>query len=329
MKTVVAGGAGFVGGYVVERLLAQGHEVTVLDNLSRGKVSNLPDKGDMRTMDVRYVAALDLRGADRVYDFAARVFGVRTLYSEPADLLAYNLEVTVALLKAAAAAGVRDYVYVSSSCIYDHPKARVPHREDDIGLCDTSYGLSKLVGEELCRYYAQQYDVRVRTVRLFNVYGPRDSFVGAHVIPDFIRKAWRVAKGETREFSIIGDGSQTRDFTWVDDAADAIVVVADKGSPGEAYNVGTGRELTMYALAMKVCDLFGLKMAGGAHVANAGQPYFTFEEAPRQDIQRRSASVVKIARDTGWKPEVGLEEGLRRVKDWLVPKLEVGAADVA
>lgn len=329
MKIVVAGGAGFVGGYVVERLVPRGGRIFVLDNLSRGAFENLPVGCDLVTMDVRNVAESQLRGADRVYDFAARVFGVRTLYSEPADLLAYNLEITIALLKAAAAAGVRDYVYVSSSCIYDHPRARVPHREDDIGLCDTSYGLSKLVGEELCRYYAQQYGMRVRTARLFNVYGPRDSFVGAHVVPDFVRKAWRIAVGKAREFPIIGDGSQTRDFTWVDDAADAIVAVADKGVPGEAYNVGTGREITMYSLAMKICDLFGLHMAGGEHVANVGQPFFTFEEAPRQDIRRRSASIVKIQRDTGWKPQVDLEEGLRRVKDWLVPRLEKEGPDAA
>lgn len=314
---VVAGGAGFVGQQVVRDLHDAGERVVVVDNCSRGTPDNLPPgvdiwKADVRTADLGPMLAR----AGAVFDFAARVYGVRDLYAQPGSLLADNVEMTIALLRAMVKAGVRRYVYISSSCVYDFPGVRVPHEEDDVGVCETSYGMGKLFGEHLARFYAREYGIDVRIVRLFNVYGPRDSFQSPHVIPDFVRKAWAIKAGKAVNFPIIGTGAQTRDFTWLGDAAAGILAVAAKGRPGQAYNIGTGREIEVKELARLVCQAMGLDPA---------RVPFIQERAPREDIQRRAADVTRIGDDTGWKPTVALEDGIARVRDWLVPLLEKGA----
>lgn len=323
MKILVAGGAGFVGSYVVRRLVEKGHSITVVDNFSRGSEANLPGQCVVWKCGVRELRPPDLMGYDAIWDFAARVYGVRHLYDNPADLLVDNVETTIALLRSATMASIKSYVYISSSCVYDHPAVQVPHCEDDVGLCDTSYGWSKLFGEVLVRYHAEQYGLDTRIARLFNVYGPRDSLQSPHVIPDFILKALAIVRQETIEFPLIGTGSQTRDFTWVEDAADGIIAVAERGHPGEPYNVGTGREVSIFTLANLVCSLFGLTVAPNQRTA-CGLPYFVTMEAPEQDIQLRCADVEKIKQDTGWEAQVPLEDGLHRVKDWMVAAIMDG-----
>lgn len=313
MKTLVVGGAGFVGQHVVRVLLKRGDEVTVVDNCSRGQEANVPSGVALIKQDARRLDHTPFQGKDVVYDFAARVYGVRDLYAKPADLLVYNLETTINLLRCAATARVPQYVFVSSSCVYDFPGAQVPHQESDVGICNTSYGLCKMVGEELCRWYAAQFGLRVAIARLFNVYGPGDSFQSPHVIPEFMRKAWEISKGYTRTFPILGSGNQTRDFTWVEDAALGILAVADRGRPGEAYNLGTGHGVTIRYLAEMVLRSFGLEdhVVGIAH-----------EDAPPQDIQQRRAGTQKAWDHLEWSATTRLADGLQRVRDHLVPLFE-------
>jgi nucleoside-diphosphate-sugar epimerase len=323
MHALVAGGAGFVGGYLVDLLRREHWAVTVLDDFSRGRLETLPDGILVWNADVRRLQPDTLTGAgiDVVFDLAARVYGVRDLYAQPGRLLADNLEVTCHLVRCAVAAGIQRYVYVSSSCVYDHPAAKVPHHEDDVGLCNTSYGLSKLVGEELCRYAAQETGMAVRIARLFNVYGPRDSWQSAHVIPDFLRKAWRLATGQATDFPIIGDGAQSRDFTWAPDVARGILAIAEQGGNAVPYNLGTGQEITVRNLAHLICRLFGL---------DPSQVAFTHEPAPAEDIRRLAADITRAQQDLAWEPSVHLEEGLRHLKDAIVPELERNAdADAA
>lgn len=296
MNIAVIGGAGFVGSALVRALLAQGHVVTVFDNVSRGSASNLPTQAALIQMDAKdlhYIGEFDT-----VYDLAARVYGVRDLYKNPADLLADNIAITTAIARAAVRSRIPRYVYVSSSCVYDFPGAVVPHREEDTNICDTSYGFSKLAGEQIVRWYARQYEFELRIVRLFNVFGPGDSMQSPHVIPEFIRKAHRAK--ETGTFEILGSGAQTRDFTWLDDCVRGILAAAIVGISGEVYNVGTGREVSILDLANIVCDIVGV------------QPQFVHGAVAKEDIQRRSANSDKL-KGLGWTPEVSLEEGVRRL----------------
>jgi nucleoside-diphosphate-sugar epimerase len=316
---LVAGGAGFVGAYVVEQLVKAGNEVIVVDNCSRGQESNLPDgclvvKEDIKRLQTRLRGLLEEHRVTTLYDFAARVYGVKDLYKNPAELLVDNVDMTRILLSAAAGR-VKNYVYVSSSCVYDFEGAQVPHVETDLKPCDTSYGWSKLFGEALCRFFAQQYGFDYRILRLFNVFGARDSMQSAHVIPELTYKAWRVKQGLADSIPLIGDGLQTRDYTFIDDVVAGIIAVAEKGKSGFAYNVGTGREITVQDLARLIVAEVGLDPA---------TVRFTHVPAPTEDIRRRAADVTRIFEHTGWAPTVTLEEGLRRVVANLLPRYENG-----
>src|SRR5438128_4375741 len=235
MNIAVIGGAGFVGSALVRELVKRDHKVVVYDNGSRGK--NVTEGAITIWTDGRLMPALE--GFDMVYDFAARVYGVRDLYKDPAELLADNIAITIGVLKAVVAGKVPNYFYVSSSCVYDFPGAKVPHREDDTNICDTSYGFSKLAGEQLVKWYARQYGFVAKIARLFNVYGPGDSFQSPHVIPEFIKKAEEAKT--TGKFSILGTGDQSRDFTYMDDVVEGILAIAERGAHRQAYNIGTGR----------------------------------------------------------------------------------------
>jgi nucleoside-diphosphate-sugar epimerase len=297
MNIAVIGGAGFVGSALVRELVKRDHKVVVYDNGSRGK--NVTDSAVTIWTDGRLMPALE--GFDMVYDFAARVYGVRDLYKDPAELLADNIAITIGVLKAVVAGKVPNYFYVSSSCVYDFPGAKVPHKEDDTNICDTSYGFSKLAGEQLVKWYARQYGFVAKIARLFHVYGPGDSFQSPHVIPEFIKKA-EEAKS-TGKFAILGSGMQTRDFTYMDDVVEGLLTIAERGAHLEAYNIGTGREVSIRDLAEMVCYQHGLYLGDlvGFH-----------DPVAPQDIQRRAADNSKL-RALGWEPKVTLEEGLRRL----------------
>lgn len=317
---LVAGGAGFVGAHVVKGLLQQGHEVVVLDNCSRGQEENLPDgcsfiKGDIRQLQARLRGVMEEYEVSTLYDFAARVYGVKDLYKNPAELLVDNVEMTRILLQAAAGR-VKKYVYISSSCVYDFAGVQVPHVETDVCPCDTSYGWSKLFGEALTRFFAEQYGFETRLLRLFNVYGPGDSMQSAHVIPELTYKAWRVRERLAEEIPLIGDGFQTRDYTYVDDVAAGILAVAEKGRHGLAYNLGTGRETTVQELAHIICRTVGLPVSAVR---------FSHLPAPKEDIRRRAADIRRVTAHTGWTPTVKLEDGIRRVVlESLLPQYAQG-----
>jgi len=301
MKIAIMGGAGFVGSALVRRL-AGDHEIYVFDNYSRGVPQNLKGSAVAITRIDLCENEPSLEGFDRVYDLAARVAGARDLYRDPATLLRDNLRITGSVLEAVARAGVPYYFFVSSSCVYDFPGAKVPHVEEDTGICDTSYGLSKQIGEEMTRWYSRQYGFQVRIARLFNVYGPGDSPLSPHVIPEFFRKAEQAKT--TGVFPIFGSGTQTRDFTWIGDVVEGLVTVAERGTHLQPYNIGGGSEYSIADLAKIVCEETGVS----ARFVTEDMP------PPPEDIQRRSADNSKL-RALGWAPEVGLRQGIRRMTE--------------
>jgi GDP-L-fucose synthase len=216
---------------------------------------------------------------------------VRDLYKDPAQLLADNIGITTAVLKA----GLRRRCPTTSSsrahACTTSPARRCRTSRADTDICDTSYGFAKVVGEQLTKWYSRQYNFATRVARLFNVYGPGDSFQSPHVIPEFIRKA--EAAKTSGKFEILGLGNQTRDFTHMDDCISGLLAIMERGIPGEAYNVGTGREISIRALAEMVCAEVGVS------------PEFTYEAVAKEDIQRRAADNAKgirSGRGVGWNP---------------------------
>lgn len=300
MNVGCVGGAGFIGSAFVRKMITLGADVTVYDNFSRGTPKNLPDSVKLVKADAKE-GGLNLRGMDWVVDFAARVAGARDLYNDPAPLLSDNIRITDSSLRAVVDCEVPNYFFVSSSCVYDFPGAKVPHVEDDTQICDTSYGFSKVVGEQMTNWYAKQFGFSARIVRLFNVYGQNDSPLFSHVIPDFFLKAEAIKKGEATTFPILGDGSQTRDFTWMDDVIEGLVMVMMSGEHLQPYNIGTGVETSVRRLAELVCEIVGVPI-----------PAFPSELVAKEDIQRRAADASRL-RSLGWRPETDLRAGLQRM----------------
>jgi len=300
---LVAGGAGFIGSALVRRLAAAG-PVRVLDDLSTGSRANLEGVPgvDLRVgsiLDDRAVAA-SLDGADPVFHLAC--LGVRHSIHRPLDNHEVNATGTLRLLEAARRSGVRRFVYTSTSEVYGTAE-RVPMDEDHPAWPHTVYGGSKLAGEAYARAYHRTYGMATVVLRPFNAYGPRSHHEGdsGEVIPKFLVRALNGLPP-----TVFGDGTQTRDFTYVDDTARGIDLAARcDAAVGETINLGSGREV-------RILDLAGI-------VARAAdRPDLRPETVPPRpgDVLRLSAGAAKAERLLGWRPEVGLEDGLARLLEW-------------
>jgi len=310
-RVLVAGGAGFVGSHLVDALLEKNCRVCVIDNLERGKLQNLfhcLDKIEFFTSDLSEPVRL-LGQVDVVFDFAAKVFGVRDLYVRPADMLTKNLLTTFNVLKMSSNLGIEKYVFASSSCVYDFEGCPIPHVENVMNLPNTEYGLSKIVGEHAVKAYSEQYEFQYGIARIFNVYGPRESPMSPHVIPDFTRKAWKCSKGE-KKFEILGDGKQTRAFVYVSDTVKGLIRIAEDLT-NDVVNLGSEEEICMNDLASKILSLF-----------NTSQVEIVNAPVHAKDIRRRSGSTKKANELLGWKPTINLDTGLRLFKEWMMPLLE-------
>ena len=293
MRAIVTGGAGFIGSHVVEALLARGDEVVALDDLSNGKRENVPE-------GVRLVVA-DLREPlDKLFDevrpevcfhLGAQV-DVRVSVERPAHDADVNVIGTISVLEAARRHDTQVVFSSTGGAIYGECDG--PADEDAVRRPLAPYGVSKLAGEEYLAAYNRLYGSRHVSLRFGNVYGPRQDPHGeAGVVAIFLGK---LAEGEPPR--IFGDGSQTRDYVYAGDVAQA--TLAGAGQDGGVFNVGTGEETS-------VLDLYELcrRVAGSELEA---------EEAPPRlgEIQRSVLDVSRAKRDLGWSPEVPLEEGLRR-----------------
>jgi UDP-glucose 4-epimerase len=299
MKAIVTGGAGFIGSHVVERLLTDGHQVLVLDNFSTGRPDNLAHlagRGTLRVEPVdvagdRPLAPL-LAGADWVFHLAALADIVPSI-ERPGDYHRANVDGTVAVLEAARAAGVRRFVYAASSSCYGIPD-RYPTAEDAPIRPQYPYALTKYLGERCALHWAQVYRLPVVSLRLFNVYGPRSRTSGTYGAVFGIFLAQKLAG---KPFTVVGDGRQTRDFTFVRDVVDAFVTAAHADVSGEVFNVGTGRPVSVNRL---------VELLGGdvVHIARRpGEPDCTH------------ADIGKIGGRLGWRPKTSIEEGVRAMLD--------------
>jgi UDP-glucose 4-epimerase len=307
-RVVVTGGAGFVGSRIVRRLLASGADVLVLDDFTTGARENLGDEGsgsltvrDGSVVDTETVrAAVD--GAEVVIHAAARNIMVST--KNPREDFEVNIGGTLNVLLAARELGPRRVVYTSSSSIYGNPRY-LPISEDDSVNLLSPYSVSKYAGEGYCHAFYEGYGVPTAVVRYSNIFGPGQSPDNPYcgVVGKFFDAAMQ---GEAPR--IHGDGEQTRDYTYVEDAVTATLAAAvSPRAIGQVYNVGTGRETSANQLAERILEVTGSTVSP-EHV----------DVRDIDNIRRRVVNIEKIRRELRWIPTTTLEEGLRETYEWLV-----------
>jgi UDP-glucose 4-epimerase len=301
---LVTGGAGFIGNEVARQLVAGAAKVTVVDNFRNGKRENLADIGglDVQAVDIRdreTMAAL-LKGKDLVLHLAC--LGVRHSIHAPLENHEVNATATLDLLEASRRLGVGRFVYVSSSEIYGTART-APMTEDHPQYPMTVYGAAKLAGERYTDAYWKTYKYPTTVVRPFNAFGPRSHHEGdsGEVIPKFMLRAMA-----GKPLVIHGDGSQTRDFTFVADTARGIIAAGTHDSTiGETINLGNGREVTVKELA----ELIARTLPGRNIAVEYGPPR-------PGDVLRLIADSSKAQRLIGFQPQVSLKQGLERLRDW-------------
>lgn len=300
MHVVVTGGAGFIGAHSARELLARGHRVTAVDDLSHGTREALPPAAPLHVLDVRspdLTPLLRELRPDAVLHLAAQM-DVRRSMADPLFDASVNVLGTVNTLQAAAVAGVRRFVFASSGgAIYGEQEV-FPAREDHPRRPASAYGVSKLCGEEYLALYSRKLDALA--LRYANVYGPgQDPHGEAGVVAIFLEKLLSGA-----EPVVNGDGEQTRDYVHVSDVARVNALAVEAKVQG-ALNVGTARETSVLTLFRLLAQLTGVTRAPRHGPAQPGE-------------QRRSAIDPAAALgQLGWRPEVGLEQGLAETARWF------------
>ena len=294
MKCIVTGGAGFIGSHLSERLLANGHQVLVLDNLSMGRRENLGHLKDapgfsFHQADITdYTAIRPLfHGAHWVFHLAALADIVPSIV-KPREYHRSNVDGTVAVLEAAREAGAKRFLYAASSSCYGIPDT-FPTPETAPIRPQYPYALTKYLGEEYVLHWGQVYRLPVVSLRLFNVYGPRSRTSGTY---GAVFGVFLAQKLHGAPFTVVGDGTQTRDFTSVTDVADAFVMAAQSNAANEAFNVGSGQAHSVNLL---------VELLGGQVVHIPKRP---------GEPDRTQADITRIGNSLAWTPKVSFEEGV-------------------
>jgi len=298
MKSIalVTGGAGFIGSHMVDLLLAQNFVVRVIDNMSGGRLSNLdqhkanPDL-EIIEKDIRELAPDEdcFKGVSYVFHFAG-IGDIVPSIERPDDYMSVNVQGTVKVLEASRHAGVQKFVYAASSSCYGF--ADVPTDEKAPIQPQYPYALSKYLGELSSFHWHQVYNLPVNSIRIFNAYGIRSRTSGAYgaVMGVFLKQ-----KLEKKPFTVVGDGTQKRDFLYASDIARAFLLAALTEKTGEVYNLGAGNPQSINRL---------VELLDGKIVLlpkRPGEPDCTW------------ANIEKIQRDLGWEPTIGFEEGVQRI----------------
>lgn len=304
---VITGGAGFIGSMLVRLLLDSGATVRVVDNLVNGKHENLADIADnerltLHLVDIRDTQSIRALMQDTQIIFNLAVLGVRHSLHSPHENHEVNATATLHMLSAAREVGVERYVYVSTSEVYGTART-VPMTESHPTYPMTVYGASKLAGESYTRAFWETYHYPTVVVRPFNSYGLRSHHEGdsGEVIPKFLLRCMA-----DKPLIIFGDGTQTRDFTFVEDSARGILLAgtSDK-AVGETINIGSNHEITINDLAETVKTVVGKPNAEIIH-----------DEPRPGDVLRLYADSSKAGELLGFEPQVTMSEGLQRLKAW-------------
>ena len=295
MRAIVTGGAGFIGSHLVDSLLEENFKVTVLDNFSTGRLENLEhvlEQIELVECDLGVQGdwIQNFTNADWVIHLASLADIVPSI-QQPEEYYRSNVDGTFNVLQAAKTAGVKRFVYAASSSCYGIPDNYPTPEHADIRP-QYPYALTKRMGEEMVLHWAQVYSFPAVSLRFFNVYGPRSRTSGTYgaVIGVFLAQ-----KLAGKPFTVVGDGKQTRDFTFVTDIVQAMISAAKSNRSGQIYNVGSGTNVSVNRL---------VELLGGEKVyipKRPGEPDCTF------------ADIHKIQKELGWKPQVTIEKGIEKI----------------
>jgi UDP-glucose 4-epimerase len=294
-RVVVTGGAGFIGSHLVERLVRDGYHVNVLDNLSTGRPQNLSYLAENPRLKIHRVDVADVEGIQPLFSAADWVFHLAALadivpsIQRPLDYHRSNVDGTASVLEASRAAGVKRFIYAASSSCYGLPEI-CPTPETAAIRPQYPYALTKYLGEQMALHWAQVYGLPLVSLRLFNVYGPRSRTSGTYGAVFGVFLAQKLAG---KPFTVVGDGTQTRDFTFVTDVVEAFIRAAKSDVTGEIFNVGSGNTYSVNRL---------VELLGGdvVHIPKRpGEPDCTFADTRR------------IQGALGWQPRVSFEQGVR------------------
>jgi len=313
MRALITGGAGFIGSHLAERLLEDGNEVEVIDNLSTGNLKNIDSvidhpvfefvEGDVR--DVKLLEPL-IEKCDMVFHLAAAV-GVKLIAEDPVHTIETNISGTELVLDISNKFG-KKILIASSSEVYGKNEA-VPFREDDdivlgsTSLSRWSYACSKAIDEFLGLAFYQQYGLDVVIGRFFNTVGPRQTGQYGMVVPRFIQSALK-----NEPLTIYGTGRQTRCFTYVGDLVEAVIGLMDcEQAAGKVYNIGSNEEISIENLADRIIEITG---------SRSKKQFIPIEVAygrPIEDMMRRVPCLERIEETIDWKPKIRLDEMLQLI----------------
>jgi len=306
-RFLVAGGAGFIGSHIVDKLIEEDMEVTVLDNLYTGQIENVEHhrdkknfqfvRGDVRNFDL--VKRL-VKDVDAVFNEAAVVSVPRSM-EDPLLANEVNVGGTLSLLKACLDSGVKRFVQASSASVYGNTKT-LPISEDSPLKPISPYAVSELAAENYAQVFCAAYGLETVCLRYFNVYGPRQTYSRySGVITIFVNLLLR-----NQQPIIFGDGRQTRDFVYVEDVVNAnMLALTKKEAKGEVFNIATGVATTINKLVENLREIMDRKSLKTVH------------KDPRHgDIRQSYASIGKARKILGYKPMFSLKEGLTKLVEW-------------
>ncbi|MBO67063.1 MAG: NAD-dependent dehydratase [Acidiferrobacteraceae bacterium] len=302
MKALVTGGAGFIGSHLVEALLSKGYNVVVIDNFCGGRSQNLTTvESDIRIIEADISTdgtwSHAFSGVDCVFHLAALADIVPSI-QQPEKYFRTNVHGTFNVIQAARLHNIKRFIYVASSSAYGIPK--IYPTSESAPICPKyPYALTKHLGEELVMHWANVYSIPSLSLRLFNVYGPRSRTTGTYGAVFGVFLAQKLAG---KPLTVVGDGTQTRDFTYVSDVCQALIVAAESARTQRIYNVGSGHTVSVNRV---------VELLGGDSVnipKRPGEPDCTF------------ADISKISLELGWNPQITIEEGAKKVleniEDW-------------
>ena len=293
--SLVTGGAGFIGSNLVDYLISKNHTVVVLDNFSTGRMSNLnKHKKNLKIIKVDIAKQKNLKKYFRNVKYVFHLAGLADIVpsiKKPGSYFSSNVAGTLNVLEASRASKIKKFIYAASASCYGLPK-KFPVKENAKSDPMYPYALTKWQGEELVLHWAKIYKIPSISFRFFNAYGPRSRTTGAYGAVFGVFLAQKLAN---KPLTIVGDGTQTRDFIYVTDLVRGLFAGALSNKKAEIYNIGGGKEVTINKIAKLIQDKV-------VYIPKRpGEP------------NRSLADISKIKKDLNWRPKVGIEEGVKKL----------------